>query len=115
MENKNFSEWHGIPRVKIDWFPKIDENKCIGCGLCVTTCSRGVYRYDYKNRKSKVINPYNCVVACQTCANLCPVGAISFTEEGETTREKAQKIIKEFKVLPKIKTELEKRKNELKV
>jgi ferredoxin len=112
MENKNFSEWHGISRRKIDWHPVIDKSKCIGCGLCVTTCGRSVYRYDYKNMKSKVVNPYNCLVGCQTCANLCPVGAISFVE-GETTREKVQRTIKEFKVLPKIKTELEKRKNEL--
>jgi NAD-dependent dihydropyrimidine dehydrogenase PreA subunit len=113
LNNKNFSEWHGIPREKIDWRPKIDENRCIGCGLCVTTCGRGVYKYDYKNKKSKVVNPYNCLVGCQTCANLCPVGAISFVEGG-ATREKVQRIIKEFKVLPKIKTELEKRKDELK-
>jgi formate hydrogenlyase subunit 6/NADH:ubiquinone oxidoreductase subunit I len=59
-----------------------------------------------------VVNPNNCVVACQTCANLCPVGAISFTK-GETTREKAQKIVRETKVLPKVKDELENRKEEL--
>ena len=112
MENKIFSEWHGIPREKISWHPVIDENKCIGCGLCATTCGRGVYRYDYKNKKSKVTNPTNCLVGCQTCANLCPTGAIRFAE-GETTREKSQKIIKKFQILPKIKAELEKRKDEL--
>lgn len=54
------------------------------------------------------------MVACQTCANLCPVGAINFVRKGETTREKAQKIIRKFKVLPKVKKELEERKEELK-
>jgi hypothetical protein len=32
----------------------------------------------------------------------------------ETTREKAQKIVKDFQVLPKVKRELEERKEELK-
>lgn len=115
MDDKNhqFDKWHGIDRKKINWYPVIDESKCIGCGLCVTTCGRGVYKYDYKNKKSKVVNPLDCVVACQTCANLCPVTAITFSK-GETTREKAQKIIKENIILPKIKVELENKKDELK-
>ena len=54
------------------------------------------------------------MVACQTCANLCPSGAISFAPE-DKTREKAQKIVRDKKILPKVKTELEKRKNELKL
>lgn len=115
MNNKNsqFNKWHGIDRKKIDWYPIIDEVKCIGCGLCATTCGRGVYKYDYKNKKSKVVNPLNCMVACQTCANLCPAGAIFFVKENETTREKAQKIVKDFSVLLKVKEELKERKNEL--
>jgi formate hydrogenlyase subunit 6/NADH:ubiquinone oxidoreductase subunit I len=116
-EQKNqgqFDKWHGIDRKKIDWYPVIDESKCIGCGLCVTTCNRGVYKYDYEKRKSKVVNPFNCMVACQTCANLCPVGAISFVKAGETTRDKAQRIVRKFRVLEKVKKELEERKEELK-
>ena len=38
--------------------------------------------------------------------------AISFAEE-DKTREKAQKIVKDFQLLPRVKEELEKRKNEL--
>lgn len=112
-KDKKFTEWHGIPRENIDWHPVIDELKCIGCGLCATTCGRGVYKFDYENKKSKVANPNNCLVGCQTCANLCPAKAISFAEE-DKTREKAQDIVKEFAVLPKVREELEKRKEELK-
>jgi len=111
---KQFDKWHGIERKKIDWYPVIDESKCIGCGMCATSCGRGVYKFDYENRKSKVANPNNCMVACITCANLCPVGAISFVEAGDTPRGKAQKIVKDFQLLLKVKEELEKRKNELK-
>lgn len=113
QNNDRFSKWHGIERTTIDWHPVIDESKCIGCGICVTSCPRGVYKYDYKNKKSKVVNPLNCMVACQTCANLCPVGAISFTKKGETTGEKAQRIVKETNILIKVKKELEERKSEL--
>jgi NAD-dependent dihydropyrimidine dehydrogenase PreA subunit len=82
--------------------------------MCVTSCGRGVYKYNYKDRKSKVVKPSNCMVACQTCSNLCPVKAISFAEE-DKTREKAQKIVRDFQLLPKVKEELEKRKNELSI
>jgi len=111
--NSKFDKWHGIDRKKIDWYPVVDESKCIGCGMCVTTCNRGVYKYDYEKRKSKVVKPLNCMVACQTCANLCPMKAISFVKD-DKTREKAQKIISDFQLLPKVKEELEKRKDELK-
>jgi len=111
-QDPKFAKFHGIDRDQIDWRPTINESKCIGCGMCVASCGRGVYKYDYENRKSKVINPNNCMVACQTCANLCPMKAISFAEE-DKTREKAQKIVKDFQLLPRVKEELEKRKNEL--
>lgn len=78
MDDKNyqFDKWHGIDRKKIDWHPVVDEFKCIGCELCTTTRGRSVYKFDYE-KKSKAVNSYNCMVACQTCANLCLAGAIS--------------------------------------
>jgi len=106
-----FDKWHGIDRNTIDWHPVIDEAKCAGCGICATTCGRGVYKFDYKRKKSKVVNPNNCMVACQTCANLCPMKAISFTKEGESTREKAQEIVKKFGVSEKASKELEEKKD----
>ena len=112
-KDPKFAKFHGIDREKIQWNPVVDESKCIGCGMCVTSCSRGVYKYDYETKKSKVANPNNCMVACITCANLCPVGAISFVEVGDTPRGKAQKIVKDFQLLPKVKGELETRKAEL--
>jgi formate hydrogenlyase subunit 6/NADH:ubiquinone oxidoreductase subunit I len=112
-QDPKFAKFHGVDREKIQWNPVIDESKCIGCGMCVTSCGRGVYKYDYKNKKSKVVNPTNCMVACQTCANLCPMGAIAFAEENDTPRAKAQRIVSDFQLLLKAKEELGKRKNEL--
>ena len=79
MPNPQFTKpWHGVPREQIEWHPAVDVDACIGCGTCVTGCSRLVYRYDYDLEKAVVADPLNCMVGCTTCANTCPVNAISF-------------------------------------
>jgi CDP-4-dehydro-6-deoxyglucose reductase len=79
MPNPQFTKpWHGVPREEIQWFPTVSADACIGCGTCVTGCSRLVYRYDFEDRKAVVVDPLNCMVGCTTCANTCPTHAISF-------------------------------------
>jgi CDP-4-dehydro-6-deoxyglucose reductase len=75
---KFMKPWHGIPREEIEWHPHVDEDVCIGCGTCVTGCSRLVYRFDYDRLKAVVVDPLNCMVGCTTCANTCPTNAIGF-------------------------------------
>jgi CDP-4-dehydro-6-deoxyglucose reductase len=75
---KFMKPWHGVPREQIDWNPTVVEDACIGCGTCVTGCSRLVYRFDYERKKSMVVDPLNCMVGCTTCANTCPTHAIRF-------------------------------------
>ncbi|MDZ7653314.1 MAG: FAD-binding oxidoreductase [Burkholderiaceae bacterium] len=70
--------WHGVPREQIAWNPTILDEACIGCGTCVTGCSRLVYRFDYVRKKAVVVDPLNCMVGCTTCANTCPSHAIAF-------------------------------------
>ncbi len=67
--------YHGIPREEIQWFPKIDLEKCTGCQACVKFCKRGVYTFD---ESPEVSNPYRCVVTCTGCKGVCEEGAISF-------------------------------------
>ncbi|HVB58962.1 MAG TPA: FAD-binding oxidoreductase [Candidatus Acidoferrales bacterium] len=79
MPNPQFTKpWHGVPREQIHWNPTILEDACIGCGTCVTGCSRLVYRFDFERKKPVVIDPLNCMVGCTTCANTCPAHAIAF-------------------------------------
>ena len=72
-----------IPREKIPWFPRIDEELCAGCMSCIEFCHNGVYLWDEENRHPIVAQPYNCVVGCSACSNLCPNGAISFPSKKE--------------------------------
>ena len=79
MPTPQFSKpWHGVPREQIYWNPTINEDTCIGCGTCVTGCSRMVYRFDFDRKKPIVVDPLNCMVGCTTCANTCPANAINF-------------------------------------
>ncbi|MFZ1082801.1 MAG: ferredoxin family protein [Candidatus Kryptoniota bacterium] len=86
-------KWHGIPRKEIPWFPTLDEEACIGCGLCYVSCGREVYEYDDKNRHVDVPRPYNCMVGCSTCATVCPTQAISFPQ-----RDAVWKMEREFRI-----------------
>lgn len=80
MEHKDFSgiPWHGIPRKEIEWYPRVIEENCIGCGLCYLTCGRDVYDFDFERKKPVVFRPYNCMVGCNTCGMICTQDAIEF-------------------------------------
>jgi len=52
MPDPKFSKpWHGVPKDQINWHPTVLEEACIGCGTCVTGCSRLVYRFDFERKK----------------------------------------------------------------
>jgi len=86
VPSKLTAPWHGIPRNMISWNPTVNESACIGCGTCVTTCGRQVYKFDFTAKKSIVVNPQHCMVGCTTCGNLCPTQAITFPDPGEVQK-----------------------------
>jgi NAD-dependent dihydropyrimidine dehydrogenase PreA subunit len=94
--------WQGIDRDKIEWAPQVDESLCIGCGLCVTTCGRKVFDYDFERRKALTARPTACMVGCVTCENLCPQKAIGFPPVSYIAH-----LIKENHVLTEAKRKLE--------
>ena len=67
----------GYPRDQIEWYPIVDPNECVKCGMCMN-CGKNVY--DWTKEGGRVVRPYNCVVGCTTCANLCLGNAISFPD-----------------------------------
>lgn len=88
----------GYPREKIKWYPTIDKDKCIKCGTCMN-CGGNVY--SWTKTGPKVTNPFNCVVGCSTCSNLCQGNAITFPNI-----EDVKKIYKEEKIWSKVKKKL---------
>jgi ferredoxin len=50
----------------------VDEEKCVGCGICLYTCSTGAVSLEEVAR----IDPKHCI-GCGRCAEKCPQRAIS--------------------------------------
>jgi NAD-dependent dihydropyrimidine dehydrogenase PreA subunit len=67
----------GYPREQVAWYPTVDPDKCVKCGMCMN-CGKSVY--DWTEKGARVARPYSCVVGCNTCANLCLGDAISFPD-----------------------------------
>ncbi len=82
-----------IPAEELDRdfkiIPKIDEEKCVGCGRCYISCYDGAHQaIDWnKDERRPEIND-NCV-GCHLCMNICPIegcitpGEIQFKEGRE--------------------------------
>ena len=75
-----------VPRDKIPWFPKIDYDKCVGCKECFNFCKNGVFEWNDEENTPNVVRPFNCVVGCSACANLCDQEAMSFPKMQEIRR-----------------------------
>lgn len=77
IANKNIVPAEDLDRdYKV--YPKIDWDKCIGCGRCFISCFDGAHQaitWDEKTRRPSV-DTSKCV-GCQLCNLVCPVGAIS--------------------------------------
>jgi len=67
----------GYPRDKVDWFPTIDAEKCVQCGMCMN-CGRKVF--EWTENGPVVARPFECVVGCTTCGTLCMGEAITFPD-----------------------------------
>jgi len=72
----NVRKYLGVDRDKIDWSPMINTDVCTGCGACAEFCPNGVF--ELVDGVMTVANPLNCVPACDKCASVCPVSAITF-------------------------------------
>ena len=62
-------------------YPKINRERCIGCGRCYTSCMDGGHQaisFDYATRQPRIVGT-KCV-GCHLCRLVCPTGAIETTK-----------------------------------
>ena len=80
--------YHGVPRNKIPWDPKIDYEKCTSCGKCVDFCHVKAFASEETSGKKRTVvkNPNACIVFCRGCEDICPAGAITHPSEVETRK-----------------------------
>ena len=89
MKEKNFkkvSDFIGlakdnlVPNDMLDKdtieYPKINYDKCIGCGRCYISCKDGGHQAIKFNEERKPIINGNKCVGCQLCKLVCPQKAI---------------------------------------
>jgi len=67
-----------IPREKIPWYPTVQTDICTADQECINFCKNDVFEWDEENGHPIVKNPFNCVVGCSACAEICPAEAITF-------------------------------------
>ena len=89
-EIEELCEKYGVE--KIDRFVRIDESKCVLCGLCVKACNElsvGAISTAMRGIDKEVMPPYRepseVCVGCGSCAAICPTNVIEITET-DTTR-----------------------------
>jgi dihydropyrimidine dehydrogenase (NAD+) subunit PreA len=62
-------------------YPKIDRERCIGCGRCYISCQDGGHQaitFENETRQPRIVGT-KCV-GCHLCRLVCPTGAIGLTK-----------------------------------
>ncbi|RLF88328.1 ferredoxin [Thermococci archaeon] len=58
--------------------PMVQEDKCVGCNLCVTICPDNTIKL---NERKKAFVDYEYCKGCGLCAQVCPTNAIRMERE----------------------------------
>ena len=57
--------------------PLLRDERCTGCGRCLTGCAHGVLAFSHRNHRKVmgIVEPTACT-GCMACVPPCPVGAL---------------------------------------
>jgi dihydropyrimidine dehydrogenase (NAD+) subunit PreA len=72
-------------------YPKIDRERCIGCGRCYISCQDGGHQaivFDAETRQPRIVGT-KCV-GCHLCRLVCPTEAIGLTKRVKITGRENQ-------------------------
>ncbi len=72
----------------------INDEKCVGCYLCVEACPEEVLDFDRGKKKAFVAHLSSCIV-CRNCENSCGVDAIivNYPEWPGTTLDRMVRMV----------------------
>ncbi len=67
---------------------KIDEEKCIHCGLCIKDCLAGIIEFDENKTPRLTPDANERCMKCQHCLAVCPTGALSILNKDPENSDK---------------------------
>lgn len=86
---ENMCKFYGAPELKR--LSISEPGKCIMCGLCTRACTElsvGAISTVNRGVTKEIATPYHepsdVCVGCKSCANVCPTGAIEYSEDENT-------------------------------
>lgn len=65
---------HGYRYIEGTATLKVDQQRCVGCGNCVTVCPHRIFEL---SREGLTVRDYDLCMECGACARNCPVAAIT--------------------------------------
>ncbi len=68
-------------RKDVEWYPKVDYEKCISCGKCVESCPIGILSMELGPTRIEVENPDECLIGCRACEEVCEKKAIKLSRK----------------------------------
>lgn len=60
--------------------PQIDENRCVGCGVCAESCPRHTIEIRSEKQKKKAVIRDSGCIRCFCCQELCPLHAVQIRQ-----------------------------------
>lgn len=72
-----------VPREKVSWFPTVIYDACIHDRECINFFKNNAFDWNEALDVPEVVNPYNCVLGCDSWKQICPSEAISFPSREE--------------------------------